>query len=795
MNNRFESWVIDNSRAIMAISFLIVLFSLLGFQHVKLIGDYKVFFEKDDPSLLAFESLEDTYSKTDQILIVMSPKSGDIFTKEFFQAVVDVTDKAWLLPYATRVDSMSNFQYTQAEEDDLIVADLIEDPNAFDAEAFDNIKNILAKEPLLMNRLVDDKGKAAAISVTIHFPTEKNKVNSTFFERLKMTFSFTPDPEATQDNPQQKVMKAARKMLADMGERYPAIEFRKTGTVVMNMAFTESSIKDATTLIPASFLIIILGMFAFIRSFFATIAALCVVFASIFIAMGGAAWYGLAFSPPVVQAPLIILTLAVADSLHLLTTFFHEMRLGKSKNEAITESLRLNFMPVFLTSITTAIGFMTLNFSDSPPFHHLGNVVAFGVMAAFFFSIFLLPAMLSVLPIRKKTKESFESRMMESLGQFVVNNSRKLFYISGSIILICISFLPQNELNDIWSKYFDKSLAARQDTEYTRLHLTGVNTLQFSVTSKGEGGINAPEYLHSLEKLTKWLRGRSEVMHVQTHTDTIKRLNKDMHAGNWDKYVVPDDRELAAQYLLLYEMSLPQGLDLNNQINFDKSATRLIVTVDELSTAQMIDFEKEIRQWMADNTPLFTGVRGSSSDLMFAEMGQRNIVSMLEGTAVALVIISFILLFALKSIKFGLISFIPNIVPAAMGFGIWGLVNGQVGLGLSVVAGMTLGIVVDDTVHFLSKYLRARREKGMNRPDAVMYSFRTVGVALVATTIILCFGFGVLAFSAFKLNSTMGLLTSITIALALIVDFLFLPPLLLQFDRSKRKHNHEITST
>lgn len=795
MNNRFETFVLGHARGIIALSFLIVIFSLLGFQHVKLIGDYKVFFEPDDPSLQAFEALEDTYSKTDQILIVMSPKKGDLYTQGFFKAMVDVTDKSWLLPFATRVDSMSNFQYTQAEEDDLIVSDLIENPENYTVQDFARIKTILAKEPLLLDRLVDDKGKAAAVAITIHFPTEKNEVESTFFERLHMTFSFTPDEEARKENPQQKVMSSLRAMLAEMEKQYPGIEFRKTGTVVMNMAFTESSIKDATTLIPASFLIIIIGMFVFIRSFFATIGALCVVFASIFFAMGGAAWYGLGFSPPVVQAPLIILTLAVADSLHLLTTFFHEMRLGKAKKDAIQESLRLNFMPVFLTSITTAIGFLTLNFSDSPPFHHLGNVVATGVMAAFFFSIFLLPALLLVLPIRKKTKESFESRMMESLGQFVVNNSRKLFYISGTIIIICISFLPQNELNDIWSKYFDKSLAARQDTEYTREHLTGVNTIQFSVTSKSEGGINEPEYLQSLEKLTQWLRGRSEVMHVQTHTDTIKRLNKDMHAGNWEKYEVPNDRELAAQYLLLYEMSLPQGLDLNNQINMDKSATRMVVTVDELSTSDMIAFEQEIREWMAENTPIFTGIRGSSSDLMFAEMGQRNIVSMLEGTAGALVIISLILLLALKSVKFGLISFIPNIVPAAMGFGIWGIVNGQVGLGLSVVAGMTLGIVVDDTVHFLSKYLRARREKNMSRPDAVMYSFRTVGVALVATTIILCFGFGVLAFSAFKLNSTMGLLTSITIALALIVDFLFLPPLLLQFDRSKRKKNHEITSS
>jgi predicted RND superfamily exporter protein len=169
--------------------------------------------------------------------------------------------------------------------------------------------------------------------------------------------------------------------------------------------------------------------------------------------------------------------------------------------------------------------------------------------------------------------------------------------------------------------------------------------------------------------------------------------------------------------------------------------------------------------------------------MMFAYIGKRNIISMLTGTSIALVLISLILIFALRSVKIGLISLIPNLAPAAMGFGLWGLLYGQVGLGLSIVAGLTLGIVVDDTVHFLSKYLRARREQGMNSQDAVRYAFHTVGVALLVTTIVLVAGFLVLSQSSFKLNSDMGLLTSITIALALLADFLFLPPLLMKLDK------------
>ena len=157
---------------------------------------------------------------------------------------------------------------------------------------------------------------------------------------------------------------------------------------------------------------------------------------------------------------------------------------------------------------------------------------------------------------------------------------------------------------------------------------------------------------------------------------------------------------------------------------------------------------------------------------------------MLIGISFALILISALLGVALRSVRYGLISLLPNLAPAAMGFGIWYFIDGQVGLALSVVAGMTLGIVVDDTVHFLSKYRHARIDKGKNAEEAVHYAFASVGRALWITTLVLVAGFLVLAQSSFKINADMGLLTAITILIALVVDFLFLPPLLMKLDQT-----------
>jgi len=270
-------------------------------------------------------------------------------------------------------------------------------------------------------------------------------------------------------------------------------------------------------------------------------------------------------------------------------------------------------------------------------------------------------------------------------------------------------------------------------------------------------------------------------------------LNKNMHADRPEKYTLPESRELSAQFLLLYEMSLPYGLDLNNQIDVDKSSTRITMTTENLSSNQVLKLEESINAWVNEYMPEYK-VYAASPNLMFAHIGIRNAQSLMFGTSIALIFISLILIFALRSLKIGLLSLIPNLIPAGIAFGMWGLIDGQIGMSVSIVAGMTLGIVVDDTVHFLSKYLRAKREKGLNAREACLYAFTHVGQALIVTTLVLVAGFLVLSSSTFKMNGDMGLVTAMTILIALIVDFLLLPPLLMWLDKGVDKKSVNISA-
>jgi len=342
--------------------------------------------------------------------------------------------------------------------------------------------------------------------------------------------------------------------------------------------------------------------------------------------------------------------------------------------------------------------------------------------------------------------------------------------------------LPRNELNDVFVEYFDETITFRADTDYTTDNLTGIYNIEYSLQSGEPGGVSNPGFLKDVDTFANWYRQQPEVIHINTITDIMKRLNMNMHADDASMYNLPDQRDLSAQYLLLYEMSLPYGLDLNNQLNVDKSSTRLQVTLKTLSTNELLALEARASEWLSQHAPHIKNGVGTGTSIMFAHIGKRNIISMLMGTTMALVLISIILIVALRSVKIGLISLIPNLAPAAMGFGLWGFFVGEIGLSLAVVTTMTLGIVIDDTVHFLSKYLRARREKHLSSPDAVRYAFVTVGRALMITTVVLVAGFLVLSMSTFELNSGMGLLTAIVISIALIADFLFLPALLMKLE-------------
>ena len=756
---RFAERVLTCRWPVILTTLILVAVASSGIALMDFSANYRLFFDEDNPQLLALEELENTYGKNENLVFLIVPGDGDATSESALSAAVWLTDSAWQIPYSRRVDSLANFQYTTADGDDLYVRDLV-DPQELDrAEVRSQIRAIALSDPRIASSILALDGDVSVVNVTVELPEEG------LLEAVAEVAEF------------------ARSVAAEAEKRFPDMDLRIVGTVMVNQTFVEASIDSQMVFLPASLLLMALVLGVLTRGWAGVVATGMVIVFSILASMGLGAWVGLPFSPPVSPAPTIVLMIVVANCVHLLVALQQGLRAGHSRHEAIVASIGLNLHPVFLASLTTALGFLSMNFSEVPPYRHLGSFVAFGIAVSFILSVTFLPAVLSLLPVRAPKDRRRQGPAMNRVADSVLRYRKALFWGWLVIVPVLALGILRNELNDVLVHFFDESVEFRQDTDFMDERLSGNTLLEYSLHASAEGGVTDPSFLAEVSKFADWYREQPPVRHVAVITDTFRQLNKSMHGDDPDTYRIPESQELAAQYLLLYEISLPQGLDLNNQIDSSRSSTRISVSAKTLSSKEILELNARAEAWLDKNAPHVTGVNSTGPAALFAYIGQRNIRAMLVGTMVVLLAISGILLVALRSLRLGLVSIVPNLVPAVLGFGVWGLTVGQVGLSLSVVVAMTVGIVVDDTVHFLGKYRRARREYGQGPEEAVRYAFDTAGRALFTTTVVLVAGFLIFMFSPFVPTAQVGILTALIIGFALIADLTLLPALLTAVDR------------
>ena len=754
--DRYIAFLLRRRWLVLASAVVLMLAMGAGLRFIIMSNDWRDLLDEDNPQLVAFDALEHTYSSTNAALIAVAPKGGSVFTREALGAIEELTEAAWRIPWSSRVDSLTNYNHTQAEGDDLIVEPLVDDAGALSGPDIARIKKIALSEASLVGRLVSRDGRVAGLVVTFALPEDS-------------------------DNAEIQIYKYIGGLLEEARAKHPDIAYHVTGNVFVNQVMSEAAQDDMGILVPIAFLVIVCVATILLRSLFGTLCLIAVLIFAVISTMGVIGWLGLILNAANSGIPLIIMTLAIAHSVHIVTNIVAGMGQGLDRESAIAESLRENAWPVFLTTATTMIGFLSMNASNSPPFRVLGNLVAFGMLCTYVYSMTLLPAMLSVLPLRARPRRVGFSAIFDRLGAFVVARHKLLLWSVAAIAVVLVAGVPRVELTDNWTQYMDERYDFRRDTDFVIENLSGVETLEYSLNSGREAGITDPAYLHKVEAFAKWYRGQPEVAHVQSFSDIMKRLNKNMNGDDPAFYRLPDDSRLAAQYMLLYELSVPFGSDLNNRIDVAKSATRMTVTLKRLKSEELRALEARGQNWLRANAPDLAR-EASGYSLIYAHLAKRNTKSMLWGTLTGMILISMILIGIFKSLRLGLISLVPNLIPAVMAFGIWGYLYGEVGNAGSLVTAISFGTVVDDTIHFMSKYLKGRRD-GLTAPEAVRTTFRSVGFALFTTTTMLVLGFLVFASSGFAISWMLGLLVALTIGFALPLDLLLLPPLLMAIDR------------
>lgn len=514
-----------------------VLVIVLGFAlaDLKFTSDYRVYFGPTNPQLQAYNAFEQVYTSNDTIIIVVHTTRGDIFRSEVLGVLEELTERAWQIPYSVRVDSLTNFQHTHVDGDDLFVGSLVEGAASLDDKALATIREIALHEPILVNRLVSVDGRTAGIAVTLLFPGTDHAVHL---------------PEA---------VKAAEALVNEANAKHPNMKIVFTGWPRLSQVLIDISVDELTRMAPIMFVLLVLMMGLLLRTWSGVASTMVVVLAASVIAMAYVVFADIALTPGTAIAPIVVLTIAVADCVHIVMSMYDNMQEGRTREAAVVESLRVNAQPVFLTSLTTTIGFLSLNFSDSPPFQQLGNITAVGVVAAWLLSMTLLPSLLLIFPIKVPARSQQNVKLMTRFGDFVVMHRSIILWVTLVLTLFFMALTPLNSINDDFVTWFDESIPARGDTDFIQENLTGTYQMEFSIKAGEAGSVTAPRYLTDLDRFSTWLRSQPETQHVYSLADVMKGLNKSMHSDDPREYVLPRQADMAAQYLLLYELSLQIG--------------------------------------------------------------------------------------------------------------------------------------------------------------------------------------------------------------------------------------------
>lgn len=732
---------------------LIFVVAASGLPKLSISGDSKAFFSDDNINLVQFKALEAEYALTQGIGLALHAEEGDLFTEERLQVIRQLTDEVWKLPYARRVSSITNAPRLSSEGDELVIEDMMEG-DAMDAALF---RGRVMEDELLVDRLISPDGKTTIIVIIaegIGEVSERADIVSTALRELVAT----SDLEAVG-------------LVPWYGGRLAIID-----------ALSKAGKRDLATLLPITVVVIGLLSFFLLRSaLFAAVLVLTPLLSAI-ATLGAAGHFGIEIMALTANIPSIVLMLCVAGFSHLVMAIQDEQTAGHGPSEAVTRALESNAAPIALTFVTTALGFLMLNFADAPPVNVLGSLVALGGMICLVLGFLGIPALVRLIRPQPSVQRAFLSQAAGAASSFVTADSGRAALGVGAIAVLVASGSLLLKPDDFIPHFFNGSYEFRQHLDRLEDELPAFGVVEFDLSHAGADAITDPAFVGELEAFEEYLKGLPNVTHVYSIAETFRRLHKNLNAEDPSAAEsLPDSGDAMAQYLLLYEMSLPFGQDLTDRVSMDKSGTRVSAVVKDASNANLNVIKREADAWLDGG--LSPTIAGHATGLspMYAQLTLINVRSMIGGTFAALVLISVILILAFRSLAYGIVSLLPNLLPGAVAFGLWGYLVGDVGIASSIVGAVTLGIIVDDTIHMIWRYQEGRR-RGFPPKQATRMMFDHAGRPILVSSIVLTLGYLVMASSGFYITATLGQLSALIIMSAFVFDWFLLAPLLIVLD-------------
>ena len=753
-DNRLSLIRAQRGRLRFVLHLLVLVLAVPGLGRLTASADTRVFFGDNvyHRDLIEFEA---SFRQNNNILLLLRYRDEPITASpEFARILREATDEAWRLPRVLRVESLATFPHVTAEVGAFVVEPVL-DVICPDACRPDQAG--LVNDPLLRARLVSTDATTVGLYLTFDLPYES--------------------PSAVQ-----AITDAVRDLAQRLTDAHEGITAHFVGGITMMDAFNEAAERDSATLVPLV-LLVMLGVLVITLGEPRLVALLLGtgVYA-VLVAMGIAGWFGLILNAATSITPVIILTLTIASGLHVMLTFQRQLS-GETPDipQAARMALDLNRGPVLLATLTTVMGFLSMNLADSPPIRELGNLVSVGLVAGASVLLFMVPDGLARLRRVNTTRASRGLRTL--LERAMRGDPRRRMLVSSVVVLVCVAGLARLGINDDFVEYFDSSFEFRRAAEFSQAHMSGPNYIDLAVASGAPDGIYDPAYLAVVRDLSAWLRERDLVASVASISDVVEDVAQSFDpTADFTRFTT----EQIAQYVLLYELSLTAGQDLDDFFDKSRSSSRISVLLSGGNSMTVVALEEAIKDWFAERAPPRYRITVTGINIPVAHMSLLNIQSMLRGILASLVLIALTVGVYFRDVRVFLVTGPAIVLPIAMGFGVWGWLVGDIGLAASVIAAMTVGIIVDDAIHIVYRYKHTQRILGVPPDEAVDVTVMTVGHAVLVTSLALAAGFSFLAFSGFEVNRALGLCATLIVASGLVVHLMLVPGVLAWLDRTRR---------
>ncbi len=724
----------------------------------------KSFILEDDSDYVFYNEYKEKFGQ-DEILCVAF-RDGDIFTSENLALIRRLTKRIEDVDNIYDVKSLTNAEYILSTEDSFEAVPLVDEIPEGERELA-KVQYLATSNPIFRNDLVSADGRSTSIVITLAAKGEAYL----FHDEIRKIEAIVKEESAR-----------SGKQIHFTGERY------------MDLRFLEFIHRDLKIFIPLTTIVLALLLFLMFRNVRETLIGLVAVSACLLMTGGLIPLLGQQMNSILAGLPSLILCIAVTDVIHIIHRYKMIRPGAKSQDAALKQTIREVALPCLLTSATTAVGFGSLMMNAMQPIQSFGLMAAVGVSLCFPICIVAVFSMLKFWkePVPKSMARAERtgptSGSMAFLGMVVTRYRKQVGLVSLALVAFCMVGFLFISAQANRASYLKKESDVYQAIHFMDEYLAGTTQLDICIEGGGQGAVKEPVFLRKVEELSRFLRSLPEIDKVISINDFLKEMNKAYDGGNPASYVLPASRDNVAQFLLLYSMS-GRNNELDKYVNYPYSRTRLSVRTSEENSDKINTLIGKINGYLETHFEEPQPARLAAVAVTYNNVFHYLLKGLLVGLGLATLIVGLVMCITFRSVYIGLVSMIPNVIPIIASLGLLGWADVKLHIATAMTFSIALGIAVDDTIHFFSRF-KLELDRCGDYERAIKATLANIGSALVETSCVISGGFLIMVFASTRMNVMFGLLAAFIMAVTLLAD-LFITPVCLQYLRPFKMDNQE----